>query len=94
MNMCSSMACGLTLLKRRNELKRVRGHHLVGIHKLKLMHLGLREEDLYTLFLHHVYLNRSMEVATVEIADELYSTPHELMNWHKDELLGSTKPVD
>ncbi len=35
-----------------------------------------------------------MEVATVEIADELYLTPHELMHWHEGRLLGGTKPVD
>jgi hypothetical protein len=35
-----------------------------------------------------------MEVATLEIAEELYSTPHELVHWHEGGLLGCTKPVD
>ncbi len=33
-------------------------------------------------------------VATLEIAEELYSTPHELVHWHESGLLGSTKPAD
>jgi hypothetical protein len=35
-----------------------------------------------------------MEVATVEIAEELYSTPHELVHQHEGGLLGSTKSAD
>jgi hypothetical protein len=84
----------LTLLKKSNELERVRGHHLVCIHKLKLMHLGLQEEDLFTLLLHCGYLHGLMEVATVKIADELYLMPHELVHWHEGGLLGSTKTGD
>ncbi len=34
----------LTLLEVSNELERVSGHHLVQVHELELMHLGLREE--------------------------------------------------
>ncbi len=37
----------LTLLKESNELKRVSGHCLVRICKLKLMSFGLRKEDLF-----------------------------------------------
>jgi hypothetical protein len=84
----------LTLLNESNELERVHGHHLVQVCKLKLMRLGLREEDLFTLLLHHGYLHGWMEVATVKIAEELYSMPHELVHWHKGRLLGSTKPAD
>jgi hypothetical protein len=35
-----------------------------------------------------------MEVATTKIADELYSTPHELVHWDEGRLLGSMKPAD
>jgi hypothetical protein len=35
----------LTLLKKGNKANRIRDHHFVGLHKLKLMHLGLRKED-------------------------------------------------
>jgi hypothetical protein len=35
----------LTLLKKGNELKQVRGHHFVCLLELKMMHLGLRKED-------------------------------------------------
>jgi hypothetical protein len=58
------------------------------------MRLGLREEDLFTLLLCRGYLHGLTEVATVEIADELYLTPHELMHQHEGELLGSTKPAN
>ncbi len=33
----------LTLLKESNEFERVSGHHLVQVHKLELMRLGLRK---------------------------------------------------
>jgi hypothetical protein len=84
----------LTLLKESNELERVLGHCLVQIHELGLMHLGLREEDLFTLLLHHGYFHCLMEVATFEIAEELYLMRHELVHQHESGLLGSTKPVD
>jgi hypothetical protein len=80
----------LTLLENGNELKRVCGHHLVCIHKIKLMRLGLRKEDLFTLLVHCGYLHCLSEVATIKVAHELYSTLHELMHWHEDGLLGST----
>jgi hypothetical protein len=84
----------LTLLEKSDELERVLGHRLVCFCKLKLMRLGLRKEDLFTLLLHRGYLHHSMEVATIKIADELYSMPHELMHRHESRLLGSTKPAD
>jgi hypothetical protein len=43
----------LTLLKKGNTPKRVRGHHLVCLRKLKLMHLGMHKEDLFALLLLH-----------------------------------------
>jgi hypothetical protein len=84
----------LTLLKEINELEWVRGHHLVCIRKLELMHLGLRKEDLFTLLLRHWYLPHLTEVAIIEITNELFSTPHELVHWHESKLLCSTKPAD
>ncbi len=88
------VAC-LTLLNEGDELEQVSGHHLVQVHKLELMHLGLCKEDLFTLLLHHGYFHCSMEVATLsKIAEKLYSTPHELMHWHESRLLSSTKPAD
>jgi hypothetical protein len=47
----------LTLLEESNELEKVSGHHLIQVRKLELMHLELREEDLYTLFLYHGYFH-------------------------------------
>ncbi len=35
-----------------------------------------------------------MEVATLEIAEELYSMLHELVHWHESRLLGCTQPAD
>jgi hypothetical protein len=84
----------LTLLENGNELERVGGHHLVCIHKLKLMQLGLHKEDLFTLLLCHGYLHCLMEVATDKIADKLYLTLHELVHWHEGRLLGGIKPAD
>jgi hypothetical protein len=83
-----------TLLKKSNELEQVSGHCLVQVRKPKLMRLGLHEEGLFTLLLHHRYFYHLMEVATLKIADELYSMPHELVHWHGGGLLGSTKPAD
>ncbi len=84
-NLLKNASCfvgSLTLLKISNELKRVHGHHLVCIRELKLMRLGLRKEDLFALLLHCEQLHCSAELAIVKVADELYSTPHELMHWH------------
>jgi hypothetical protein len=58
------------------------------------MQLGLREEDLFTLLLHHGSFHCLMEVATLKIAEKLYLTPLELVHWHESGLLGSTKPAD
>ncbi len=58
------------------------------------MHLGLREEDLFTLLLRCGYVRRPTEVATLEVAEKLHLTPHELMHWHEHRLLGYTKPAN
>ncbi len=84
----------LTLLKESNELERVSRHHLVQVRKIELMHLGLHKEDLFTLLLHRGYFHHLTKVATLEIAEKLYSTPHELMHWHESGLLGCTKPAN
>jgi hypothetical protein len=83
----------LTLLKKSNELERVRGHRLVCIRKLKLMRLGLRKEDLFALLLRHGHFHCSLELATVKVAEELHSMPHELVHWHGGRLFGSTRPA-
>ena len=55
------------------------------------MCLGQREEDLFTLLLHRRYIHCLTEVATLEVAEKLCSTPREL--WHESGLLGHTKPA-
>jgi hypothetical protein len=35
-----------------------------------------------------------MEVVTLEVAEKLHSTPHELVHWHESRLLGRTKPAN
>jgi hypothetical protein len=42
----------------------------------------------------HGYFHHSTEVATLEIAEKLYSTPHELLHWHESGLIGHTKPAN
>ncbi len=72
----------LTLLEESNDLEWVSGHHLVQIHKLELMCLGLHEEALFTLLLRCGHFHCSTEVAILKIAEELYLTPHKLVHWH------------
>ncbi len=84
----------LTLLKIGNEPKQVCGHHFVCLRELTLMRLGLRKEDLFVFLLHRGQLHSSMDVATIKVAEELYLTPHELMNWHESGLLSGAKPAD
>jgi hypothetical protein len=73
----------LTLLKESNQLEWVSRHCRVQVCELELMCLGLRKEDLFTLLLHHEYFHCLMEVATLKVAENLYSTLHELMHCHK-----------
>ncbi len=84
----------LTLLKESNHLERVSRHRLDQVCELELMCLGLREEDLFTLLLCRGYFYCSTEVATLEVADKLHLTPHELMHPHESGLLGCTKPAN
>jgi hypothetical protein len=82
----------LTLLKESNHPERVSSYHLVQINELVLVHLRLREEDLFILLLHCRYVHCLTEVAKLEVADKLYSTPHELVHWHESGFLRSTEP--
>jgi hypothetical protein len=84
----------LTLLKEDNHSERVGRHRLVQVGKLVLVHLRLREEDLFTLLLRHGYVHHLMEVAALKVAEKLYSTTHELVHWHGSGLLGRTKPAN
>jgi hypothetical protein len=84
----------LTLLKEGNHSERVGRHHLVQVSKLVLVHLRLREEDLFTLLLRHGYIHCSMEVVVLKVAEKLYSTTHELVHRHESGLLGHTKPAN
>jgi hypothetical protein len=58
------------------------------------VHLGLCKEDLFTLLLRHGYFHHSTDIATLEVADKLYSMLHELVHWHESGLLGCTKPAN
>ncbi len=84
----------LTLLKESDHLQRVGRQHLVQVCKLELMCIGLRKEDLLTLLLCHGCFHRSTEVATLKVAEKLYSTPCELVHQHESGLLGRTKPAN
>ncbi len=69
-------------------------HCLVQVSKLVLVRLGLRKEDLFTFLLRCRYVHRSMEVTTLEVAEKLYSMPHELVHRHESGLLRSMEPVN
>ncbi len=84
----------LSLLKEGNHSERVGRYRLVQVGKLVLVHLRLREEDLFTLLLRRGYVHHSMEVLTLKVAEKLHSTPHELVHWHKSGLLCLTKPAN
>jgi hypothetical protein len=81
----------LTLLEKGCEPKWIHRHCLVCFRKLVLMHLGLCKEDLLTLLLHCGQIHRLTDIDTVEVAEELYSTLHELIHRHKGGLLGCPK---
>jgi hypothetical protein len=84
----------LTLLKENNHLEQVGKHCLVQVCKLILVHLRLHKEDLFTLLLRRGYFHRSTEVATLEVAEKLHLTPHELVHQHEGRLLGPTEPAN
>jgi hypothetical protein len=96
-NLLKNAGCfigSLTLLEKGNKPKWDRGHHLVCLHKLELMCLGLHEEDLFALLLCCGQLHCSIDVTTIKVAEEIYSTPHEVMHWHEGGLLGGVKPTN
>ncbi len=80
----------LTLLKESNHPERVGRHCLVQVGKLVLVHLRLREEDLFTLLLHHGYVHHSTEVVTLKVAEKLHSTLCELVHRNECGLFGCT----
>ncbi len=84
----------LTLLKEGNHFERVRRHHLIQVGELVLVCLRLRKEDLFTLLLHHGYVHCLTEVVTLEVAEKLHLTWHELVHWHESRILGHTKPAN
>ncbi len=55
----------LTLLEEGNHSERVGRYRLVQVGELVLVHLRLREEDLFTLLLCRGYVHCSMEVVTL-----------------------------
>jgi hypothetical protein len=84
----------LTLLEEGNHSERVGRHHLVQVGELVLVRLRLREEDLFTLLLHHGCIHCSMEIVALEVAEKLYLMTHELMHQHESKLLGCMKPAN
>jgi hypothetical protein len=84
----------LTLLKEGNHSERVDRHRLVQVDKLVLVRLRLHKEDLFTLLLRHEYIHHLTKVVTLEVAEKLHLTPHELVHWHERGLLGCTKPAN
>ncbi len=84
----------LTLLKEGNHSEWVGRYRLVQVGKLVLVRLRLRKKDLFTLLLRRGYVHRLTEVVTLEVAEKLHLTPHELMHWHVSGLLGHTKPAN
>jgi hypothetical protein len=75
------------LLEEGNHSEWVGRHHLVQVSKLVLVCLRLRKEDLFTLLLRCGYIHCSTEVVTLEVAEKLHLTPHELMHLHESGLL-------
>ena len=58
------------------------------------MRLWLGEKDLFCFLLRCGQLHPSTEESAVKVAEELHSTPHELMHKHELGLLGNTKPTN
>jgi hypothetical protein len=83
----------LTLLKCYDP-QRVCGHHFVCFSELVLMRLGLRKEDLFGLLLCCGQLHHLTDIATVEVVEKLFLTPHEFIHRHEGGLLGCAKPTN
>ncbi len=84
----------LTLLEEGNHSEWVGRYRLVQVGKLVLVRLRLREEDLFTLLLRRGYVHCSTAVVTLEVAEKLHLTPHEVMHQHESGLLGRAKPAN
>jgi hypothetical protein len=84
----------LTLLEEGNHSERVGKYHIVQVGELVLVCLGLGEEDLFTLLLHHGYVYRLTEVVTLEIAKKLHLMLHELMHRHESGIFCHTKQAN
>ncbi len=77
-----------------NHSEQVGRHRLVQVGKLVLVRLRLRKEDLFTLLLCRGYVHCLTEVVTLEVAEKLHSTLHELVHQHESGLLGRAKPAN
>ncbi len=84
----------LTLLKEGNHSERVGRYCLVQVGKLVLVHLGPREEVLFTLLLRHGYVHCSTKVVALKVAEKLHLTLHELVHRHESGLFCCTKPAN
>jgi hypothetical protein len=84
----------LDTAQRSDYSERVSRHRLVQVGELVVVCLRLLEEDLFTFLLRSRYIHHSTEVVTLEVAEKLHLTPHELMHWHESGLLGHTKPAN
>ena len=70
------------------------GRTVLFVSELVLMHLELREEDLFALLLCCWQLHCLMEVAIVKIAGLLCPTLHEFVYQHECRLLCNAKPTN
>jgi hypothetical protein len=84
----------ITLLEEGNHSEQVGRYRLVQVGELVLVHLGLRDKDLFTLLLRCGYVHHSTEVVTLKVAEKLHLTPHELVHRHESGLLCRTKPAN
>ncbi len=82
----------LTLLEEGNHSERVGRYRLVQVGELVQVHLGLREEDLFTLLLRRGYVHHSTEVVALKVAEKLHLRLHELVHWHESGLCCCMKP--
>jgi hypothetical protein len=84
---------GLTMLKKGHEPKSFCGQRLVCLRKRLLMHLGLRQKDLFALLLHCGQLHPLMEIVAIKVAEKLHLRPHKFMHRQERVILGSAKPT-
>jgi hypothetical protein len=80
--------------KKGHKPKRVHGHHFVCLCELELMCLWLHKKDLLHFLLRRGQLRCLTEESAIKVAEELQTTPHKLIYWHKCGLLGNAKPTN